>query len=218
MIYLITCVESCDEHDNTRFSVLEVSRDLVNRLKRYQKNTDRISEAQYIAFQEGCFYFSDDDFVQEFLSFFLPHLVNKVNNLVTGNYVISNEKVLNYENVHKTIELVPAVRHGIRLYPGGKTDPVFYAYNKYSNVEYSFQISIRYLEKIVDESQIITSEEKEKYLFSPNHCPKCNSENIESSGQVQVDSSGAWQDVECNACHFTWQDIYSLTNVIETHS
>jgi len=43
-----------------------------------------------------------------------------------------------------------------------------------------------------------------------NNCPFCKSDEIESESQVQVDSTSAWQDVECKSCGRHWQDVYNL--------
>ena len=46
------------------------------------------------------------------------------------------------------------------------------------------------------------------------HCPFCGSDNIESDGQAQIDGPEAWQDVTCNKCHESWQDVYKLHSCI----
>jgi len=43
-----------------------------------------------------------------------------------------------------------------------------------------------------------------------NKCPFCGSDDIESTEQAQVDSGGASQQVQCNACNASWHDIYKL--------
>ena len=51
-----------------------------------------------------------------------------------------------------------------------------------------------------------------KYLKNPNHCPNCDSENIEG-GFFESDSNEAWQIVDCLDCGFQWNDIYVLDNI-----
>lgn len=46
-------------------------------------------------------------------------------------------------------------------------------------------------------------------------CPFCGDHDIEG-GPVDVESNFAWQDIKCNACEKTWQDIYTLTGFEET--
>ena len=55
-------------------------------------------------------------------------------------------------------------------------------------------------------------QEKQKYLKSPNHCPKCGSENI-NSGTIEADGSSAWSNVTCEDCNAVWKDIYKLTDI-----
>ena len=48
-----------------------------------------------------------------------------------------------------------------------------------------------------------------------DHCPTCDSTNIEGDS-VDIDGSGAMQDVYCTECGTSWTDIYtfeSRTNV-----
>lgn len=44
-----------------------------------------------------------------------------------------------------------------------------------------------------------------------NKCPFCESENIEGDGQVQTDSTYAWQKIICLDCKKEWEDQYTLT-------
>lgn len=55
---------------------------------------------------------------------------------------------------------------------------------------------------------------QEKYRANPCHCPHCGSEDVEG-GEVNVDAGGAWQEVTCNECGATWNDVYKLTGFSE---
>lgn len=57
--------------------------------------------------------------------------------------------------------------------------------------------------------------DKEYRDHGANCCPYCGSENIEGDGQIEADSSQAWQDVTCSDCEETWQDVYELVGYEE---
>jgi len=62
----------------------------------------------------------------------------------------------------------------------------------------------------------LTPEQKKAYIEGKScHCPFCKSEDIEG-GHMEVDGTGAWQEVECNSCGATWQDVYKLVDVLPT--
>lgn len=42
-------------------------------------------------------------------------------------------------------------------------------------------------------------------------CPVCRSSNIGAHAIHQAEARTAWQEVRCNACGSTWNDIYNLT-------
>jgi transposase-like protein len=61
-----------------------------------------------------------------------------------------------------------------------------------------------------------TPEQKKAYIEGESaHCPLCKSDDIEGD-HMEVDSTGAWQEVKCNACGATWQDVYKLIDIIPT--
>ena len=41
----------------------------------------------------------------------------------------------------------------------------------------------------------------------------CDSSNISTSGNVQIDSGCAWQSVYCEDCGIEWTDEYKLVSV-----
>ena len=56
---------------------------------------------------------------------------------------------------------------------------------------------------------------KKKYIKSGGvRCPYCGSDNI-SGGHMEVDCTGAWQDVHCDDCGKDWQDIYKMVDMEE---
>ena len=61
---------------------------------------------------------------------------------------------------------------------------------------------------------MLTPEQKENYLKNPNHCPKCDSENI-NCGSFNADCDYAWQGITCEDCQFEWDDVYTLTSIDE---
>ena len=42
-------------------------------------------------------------------------------------------------------------------------------------------------------------------------CPNCGGSNVESTGNLEADGNVATVNIQCNKCHSTWTDIYSLT-------
>ena len=51
----------------------------------------------------------------------------------------------------------------------------------------------------------------EQYIETSYRCPSCDSIDITSVDDVETDSNSAWQNIECNSCKVTWQDVYKLT-------
>lgn len=52
----------------------------------------------------------------------------------------------------------------------------------------------------------------EQYIkTSGQQCPDCNSYEITSIDNVEIDNGSAWQQIHCNLCQATWQDVYTLT-------
>lgn len=41
-------------------------------------------------------------------------------------------------------------------------------------------------------------------------CPNCGSSDI-NGGPVEVDASTAWQEITCQDCSASWNDLYQLT-------
>ena len=57
----------------------------------------------------------------------------------------------------------------------------------------------------------LTAEQEREYLKSPNHCPYCGSENIDS-GHMEGDTLTA--QVVCRECDKSWWDCYQLTEIM----
>jgi len=49
----------------------------------------------------------------------------------------------------------------------------------------------------------------EQYLKKAATCPFCGSDNI-SGEEISIEGNEAWQEVSCNDCESSWQDIYEL--------
>lgn len=54
---------------------------------------------------------------------------------------------------------------------------------------------------------------KAAVYYHGNNCPACDSDNIETNGDVNLDLGTAWQSVRCNNCDFEWEDVYSLETI-----
>jgi hypothetical protein len=54
----------------------------------------------------------------------------------------------------------------------------------------------------------------ENYLATGGSaCPVCGSTSCTGTGGVEIDTGGAWQNIECEDCGATWQDQYKLTRL-----
>jgi transcription elongation factor Elf1 len=62
----------------------------------------------------------------------------------------------------------------------------------------------------------LTQAQVKAYLENSSSCPFCGESDIEGSS-VEIDSGGAWQNIDCNNCGAKWQDVYTLTDIIVTH-
>ena len=63
-------------------------------------------------------------------------------------------------------------------------------------------------------SNTLTRQQKSRYLSRRGtHCPFCDSDQIEGTGDRDYDGDWNSQVVECRACGKRWQDIYTLTGV-----
>ena len=49
-------------------------------------------------------------------------------------------------------------------------------------------------------------------MSGANRCPKCGSPDI-TADTMEADCLHAWQEVECLACEFVWQDVFTLTGI-----
>ena len=59
----------------------------------------------------------------------------------------------------------------------------------------------------------LTQKQIDDYLKNPDHCPNCGQDEELEGGKIQADSNYAWQEIECPACGFSWQDVYTLTGI-----
>ena len=49
----------------------------------------------------------------------------------------------------------------------------------------------------------------EEYAQNPNHCPVCDSDDLDA-GRMVVDEGWAWQPISCCECGSEWDDLYKL--------
>lgn len=62
---------------------------------------------------------------------------------------------------------------------------------------------------------MLSETEKQTYIRKGGvRCPYCSSYNIEA-GQLNMEESGIYQDVECKSCGKSWMDEYTLTAILE---
>ena len=64
------------------------------------------------------------------------------------------------------------------------------------------------------ESEMLTKEQKEKYLRYPGHCPHCGSYEL-SYEKVTFEANKVWHEISCTQYSKRWADIYSLTDMEE---
>ena len=61
---------------------------------------------------------------------------------------------------------------------------------------------------------MLTEEQKNKYLASPDICPYCGSDEL-TLGKVTADVNRTLQSVSCRQCKKRWTSIYELTRIEE---
>lgn len=64
------------------------------------------------------------------------------------------------------------------------------------------------------EKSMLTKEQKDRYLESPNHCPYCEKDNI-LAGKREYSSHSIFVDVECLSCGEHWNETYNLGEINE---
>ncbi|HCE42884.1 MAG TPA: hypothetical protein DET40_05000 [Lentisphaeria bacterium] len=65
-----------------------------------------------------------------------------------------------------------------------------------------------------DKTEAISAEKKRSYLRHGGKCPYCGSESI-TGESVDIEGTGASQEVSCKECGRSWRDVYRLVNVEE---
>ena len=61
----------------------------------------------------------------------------------------------------------------------------------------------------------LTEQQKRDYIEGVgSECPFCADSGL-IGGTIEIDSSIAWQPVECQGCKSTWNDEYTLTGISE---
>jgi len=62
---------------------------------------------------------------------------------------------------------------------------------------------------------MLTDAQKKKYVDSQGlNCPYCNDGDLEG-GCMQGDGNWITMPVTCDNCNKTWQEIYTLTGILE---
>jgi hypothetical protein len=61
---------------------------------------------------------------------------------------------------------------------------------------------------------MLTREQKNKYLASPDICPYCGSDKL-SLGKVSAEVNQTVQNISCSQCKKRWTNIYALTHMEE---
>ena len=46
---------------------------------------------------------------------------------------------------------------------------------------------------------------------SGQQCPSCEAYEVTTTDHVETDGGFGWQEVRCDSCEATWQDVYTLT-------
>jgi len=63
-------------------------------------------------------------------------------------------------------------------------------------------------------TNLLTAEQQRRYLaHGGNHCPCCEGEEIEGTGQSNSDADWHENEVECKTCGAIWLDIYTISGV-----
>jgi len=61
------------------------------------------------------------------------------------------------------------------------------------------------------EEPVATDTQQLRYIRNcGSMCPNCGGSNVESSGNLEADGNVATVNIQCNNCHSTWTDMYSL--------
>jgi hypothetical protein len=61
----------------------------------------------------------------------------------------------------------------------------------------------------------LTKADKENYVSHPNHCPYCESDDIDAGQGADFDEELCTVGVLCNDCGKTWTDVYKLVSIEE---
>ena len=52
----------------------------------------------------------------------------------------------------------------------------------------------------------------EQYIKTSGlQCPSCEAYEVTTTDHVETDGGFGWQEVRCDSCEATWQDVYTLT-------
>ncbi len=62
--------------------------------------------------------------------------------------------------------------------------------------------------------EMLTEEQKQKYLTTPYKCPYCGSDEL-TLGKVTADLKRTLQTISCSQCKRRWTSIYELSHIEE---
>ncbi len=145
MVYLITHIEPTDEFDNTCYGILEVTQELIDRLRIYASITKDTPRAKSISFDENCFDFTDSDLEKEF-----PEIASDIEGLGEGQFFCTSID-LSSDALYEHMDMPKVVCHVVRICSDSSSTFTFSAYNEYSSVEYSIQVTLEQLEAALKE-------------------------------------------------------------------
>ena len=69
-------------------------------------------------------------------------------------------------------------------------------------------------ENLPREGEMLTEEQKHKYLASPYICPYCGSDEL-TLGKTTADVNRTVLNISCKRCKKRWTSIYELTRIEE---
>ena len=56
---------------------------------------------------------------------------------------------------------------------------------------------------------------KKEYISSPNTCPWCGGDQLESDGPIEIDGCYAWSYIDCTDCDVRFVENYILHSIEE---
>lgn len=123
MVYLITHIDPTDEFDATCYGILEVTQELIDRLRIYGSITKDTPRAKSINFEENCFDFTDSDLEKEF-----PEIAPNIENLEEGQFFCTTID-LSSDILYDRMDMPKVNCHVVRICRDSPSTFTFSAYN-----------------------------------------------------------------------------------------